>query len=620
MKKLFAGGFIISFLLVVSLFFTSCSHINTTSDSLGVPSANDDMKRIENAVIKWFGFDSILTYPLGGKNNNPVTFVDLNGDGTDEILMFHRDSADTSVNGGLVHIAVFSEVDSELRLLLDIQPGWYDISKFEISDLDGDGVSELIVGCQNLDTDKRLSVYSFSEDLKSYERLRQDQYTDWLITDINNDGLDDVVLIYNNNVQKTAFAIAYKPGCSEDENILDYMALGVGGDFYSMISSVDSKGNNYILVSSKHETMLSSVQILCWDPLNRTVSNVSYSLGKMNNSFSSAEDSGYNFGSDGVMSSVADYIGAMESAEVIQSPVENIFYNFCTYGRYVPSDVNNDGLIEFPMYYELNESTLQHTLSLGKEQIKYRYNWYRFETDIEKFDISDFYRSTYHRYLFKINDSWGFDRVYISEISNNYCDFYYIPEGSSSVTTVLLFRIRATQAEVSVNDNIIPLAISDGFNYYIEINPELPNEFRGLIPPERELKDAFLCEFKPDLINVFDGYISNYHNYIFVIDEFWNFKDIAVFENYNKDLVFYYIVEPDYLFTENSDMKIPLFTIKTSAEEISEGRYTVPLAKINNLYYYAEIDENVPLKYKKFIPVAQSLKNSFVPAMITAAE
>ena len=619
MKKLFAGGLFISFLLVISLFFTSCSSIGASSDSLGVPSANEDMQRIQNAVIKWFGFEEVLTYPLGGKNITPIAYHDMNGDGTEEVLVFHRSVSDTTLNGSLVRISVFVERDSELVLVMSIQPGWYDINKYEISDLDGDGVSELIVGCQNLDTDKRLSVYSFDESLQNYERLRQDQYTDWLITDINNDGLDDVVLIYNNNVHKTAFATAYKPGCGEDENILDYMALGVGGEFYSMISACDSKGNNYVLVSSKHETMLSSVEILCWDPLNRTVSNVSYSSGKGNNPFNTSE-SAYNVGNNGYMSSVSDYISATETTEVIQSPVDNLFYNFCTYGRYVPSDVTNDGLIEFPMYYELNESNLQHALSLGKEQIKYRYSWYRFESDIEAFNVENYYRSTYHRYIFNIDDSWGFDRVYIFETNNNFCNFYYIPEDVNSNTTVLLFRIRAVQTEVSIDENIIPLTVSDGYNYYIEINPDIPDEYRSVIPSARELKDAFICEFRPQLINVFDAYISNYHNYIFIVDEFWNFNDIAVFENYNKDLIFYYIVEPDYLFTENEEMKIKLFTIKTSTEKISEDRYTVPLAHFNNLYYYAEINEEVPLKYKNFIPVAQSLKNSFVPAMITAAE
>ncbi len=617
MKKRIAEGFIVSFLLVLSLFFTSCSHINMQAEDLiEHPSPTSLMKRVTDAIAEFCGESSVLVYPSNGKNINPILFNDLNRDGTDEVIVLFRNSELTPNHSELVNISIFSDNGERLVPMFEIEGGWYDIGKIEISDLDGNGVSELIVGYQNLDIDRRLSVYSFDFETQTTSKMRDDQYTDWVVTDINNDGNDDVVLIYNNDIQDSALAIAYKPGCREPENTLDYTALSVGGDFYRMTVAKDSLGNNYILVSSRYGALLSTTEILSWDPLKLSLDNISYSLGKAKNPFHISENSEQ--GSE-LMLSEGDTV---DIAEFIQSPVENLFYNFCSYGRYVPEDVDSDGLVEFPMCYEFDESALQHTLSIGKEKRKYRYSWYRYETDSDRIRLSSKHKSLYHDYAFIIDEAWDFDRVFVIESNNELCNFYYMSDSSETTqpeNAILLFRIRTCMAEMETSENVIPLASYRGLYFYIEINPDLTQEAKDIIPSANELKNAFICEYTPKLINTFDSYISDYHNYIFIIDEDWAFDNVFVFESYNRDLVFYYLEDTEYLYTENSSMKIPMFKIKASDTQVEEDEYTVNLKCVNNVCYYIEITPDLSESVRDVVPSVEELKEAFVPTMISAS-
>ena len=620
MKKRITEGFIVSFLLVLSLFFASCSHIDMQAEDLiEHPSPTSLMTRVTDAIAEYCGENAVLVYPSAGKYINPIIFNDLNKDGVDEVIVLFRNAESNLKNSELVNISIFSDDGEKFFPIFEIQGGWYDIGKIEISDLDGDGVSELVVGYQNLDIDRRLSVYSFDFNTQTYTKMRDDQYTDWVVTDINNDGIDDVVLIYNNDIQNSSLAIAYKPGCSANENLLDYTALGLGGEFYKMTVAKDSSGNNYIIVSSKYGTLLSTTEILSWDPLKLSLDNVSYSLGKSRNPFHAVETQSME--SD-ILLTDGDPVGF---SELIQSPVKNLFYNFCSYGRYVPEDVDGDGLVEFPMCYEFDEASLQHTLSIGKEKRKYRYSWYRYETDSDNILSSDIYRSIYHDYVFLIDGSWDFDRVFVIESNNELCNFYYMADSSQdgdsnkAESAVLLFRIRTSTAEMELSENIIPLESYKGLYYYIEINPDLTTEAKSVIPSASELKSAFLCEYSPKLINIFDSYISDYYNYIFIIDEDWAFDDVYVFESYNRDFVFYYIKDAEYLYTENSTMKIPIFTVKTSDTKVEEDEYTVNLKCVNNVCYYIEINRELSEEVRSVIPSAEELRNAFILTMISAS-
>ena len=624
MKKRFSEGFFISFLLVLSLFFTSCSHINGNGEDLiSTPEPNEIMTKVINAVREYCGENAKLVYPYGGKNINPISFYDINGDGVDEIIVLYRNSDVSSKNSEFVNITVFSDNEGALEPFVTIEGAWYDIGKFEVSDLDGDGICELIVGYQNLDIDSRLSVYSFDFEEKTYTRLRDDTYTDWVLTDINNDGFEDVVLIYINNIQGTAMAIAYKPGCCEDENPLDYVALGKGGDFYKMTVATDSTGNNYILVSSKHGTLLSSTEILSWNPVNYTFENVSYSLGRIENTFHviGLEPEFENPSEDETVDS--DIWGSLE---VLQSPVENLFYNFCSFGRYVPSDVDGDGLTEFPMCYEFDETSLQYTMTIGKEKLKYRYNWFQFETASDSVTSADVYRSIYNDYVFIVNENWNFNRVYAIESNSNYCNFFYMSDVNDEDMTgkpekeVLLFSIVSSRNKMQTTENLFYLSYFRGMYYYLAINPEITESHSNILPPVEELKNAFVCDFTSKLINTFDSYISDYHNYIFIINDSWKFDKVSVFESYNRDFVFYYIVDQNYLFTENDKMKIPMFSIKSSEVPVSDSKTIVSLASANNTYYYIEINPGLSEEVLSVIPPAEELKEAFVMAMITAAE
>ena len=162
MRKLFAEGFIFSFLLVVLLFFTSCSHINVqTEDYLQKPSNKQQTDRILNSVYEFCGEDAEFVYALSGQNINPIVYNDINGDGNNEIIVLYRKGSNHPDNDGRVDISILTDDGVSVYPLFDIDGSGYDIEKYMISDINGDGCSELIAGYQIVENSKVLFVYYF---------------------------------------------------------------------------------------------------------------------------------------------------------------------------------------------------------------------------------------------------------------------------------------------------------------------------------------------------------------------------------------------------------------------------------------------------------------------------
>ena len=62
-----------------------------------------------------------------------------------------------------------------------------------------------------------------------------------------------------------------------------------------------------------------------------------------------------------------------------------------------------------------------------------------------------------------------------------------------------------------------------------------------------------------------------------------------------------------------------MFTIKTSASKVKASDTVIPLSKGNGLYYYIELNPDVPEELKNnVIPSAEELKDSFILTMVVA--
>ncbi len=130
--------------------------------------------------------------PASGTNIQPVQLTDLDGDGQQEAVAFFRKAEDEKP---LKIYIFFAEGDRYERSAV-IEGSGASVYSVAYSDLDGDGRTELIVGWRVNPELQALSVYALPP-TGPLELLRSVSYVRYAIADLNNDGLQELVVLHS---------------------------------------------------------------------------------------------------------------------------------------------------------------------------------------------------------------------------------------------------------------------------------------------------------------------------------------------------------------------------------------------------------------------------------------
>ena len=144
---------------------------------------NDLQKAIDAAMT-----DLEYSAPLSGENQQTVQMADLDGDGTEEYLLFAKGSSDMPMQ---ILIFARSEEGCELVDILEGRGSAFDL--VEYVDMDGQPGLELVVGRQVSDQVLRsLSVYSFATG--SSQQLMTANYYRFVTADLDQDAQSELVV------------------------------------------------------------------------------------------------------------------------------------------------------------------------------------------------------------------------------------------------------------------------------------------------------------------------------------------------------------------------------------------------------------------------------------------
>lgn len=214
MKK-YAIGLI--FLSILALF--GCVVITTAFEPLDTlmkpPKVEGENLSIQLAFEEYVGEDYLLKQPISGNYRSAYTFVDLTGDGENEVIVFYSMSNDL----GIVRMNVLDKIDGMWMSVADFESVYNDIQEIAFSDLDGDGLNEIIVGWITLPDSysKLLSVYEIKEGSDvDIEAVYSGNYSMFKVTDIDRDGNDDILSLnqthVGNSPEHIAFILRYDNG------------------------------------------------------------------------------------------------------------------------------------------------------------------------------------------------------------------------------------------------------------------------------------------------------------------------------------------------------------------------------------------------------------------------
>ena len=178
---------ILSAVLAV-LLLTGCS-MRTLDELYRVPKRSEEYNDLQSAIDRHMG-DREYCAPLSGENLQTVQMADLDGDGTQEYLLFAK-----SVSDKPLQILVFVLKDGEYVLSDTIQSTGSAFDVVEYARMDDKPGYELIVGCQISDQVARsVCVYSFQGG-KAVQLLTAN-YTKFVPYDINADGRSELMVLH----------------------------------------------------------------------------------------------------------------------------------------------------------------------------------------------------------------------------------------------------------------------------------------------------------------------------------------------------------------------------------------------------------------------------------------
>lgn len=175
-------------LLLAMLLLTGCS-MRTLDELYRVPRRSEEYNDLQSAIDRSIG-DREYCAPLSGENLQTVQMADLDGDGTQEYLLFTKGNSDKPLQ-----ILIFRLENDEYVLADTIQSAGAAYDVVEYARVDDKPGYELIVGYQISDQVARfVSAYSFRGGKAVL--LMSANYTKFVPYDINADGRSELMVLH----------------------------------------------------------------------------------------------------------------------------------------------------------------------------------------------------------------------------------------------------------------------------------------------------------------------------------------------------------------------------------------------------------------------------------------
>ena len=407
---------IVSVVLLIAVLLLNGCAMRTVDQMYRLPKRLEDHKDLRAAVDKAM---SSLEYcaPLSGENQQTLQTADLDGDGTDEYLLYAKGGSETPLK-----ILIFDEVGGSFVHASTIENNGSAFDQVEYVQMDEDKGLEIVVGCQISDVPLRsVSVYQYAN--KQVERLHQTGYTKFMVIDLDGDNLTELFVL--------------KPGPTETDK-------GIA-ELYNVVSNTVERAN---------EVNLSMPA----DKLKRVV------FGKLNDgrpavyTASSVEDTAL----------ITDVFTVQDSKLVNVSLSNESGTSVKTLRSYYvyADDLDHDGVVELPSLIPM--IPISDDVVAGERQNLIR--WYGMNSDGSEVDKM----YTYHNFAdgwYVVLDSGWAPRLTVRQQGNRYDFYIWSADGTSGRQVFSVFVLTGpNRTEESVSDGRFVLIKNDSVVYAAQLH------------------------------------------------------------------------------------------------------------------------------------------------------
>lgn len=317
---------IISFFLALTTFVlcTGCSLKMQTADELmHPPRAKGIYEKIQKEFTKKIGKDVLLKSPSKGEYRSSFVLFDIDGDLKEEAFVFYAPkNAPTEI-----HMAFLKTNKSEENFIIcDVTGAGSDVASISFSDLNGDGIREIILGWKVLNDNYILSVYkcNITESAAELSSMSNISYSAMKTADMDQDGNDEIFIITSDNTDNITKSTARMLKMNEN-------SISVMGE-----TTVNSNVSGYADITVEEATDKK--------PLKLYVDA--------------------NVGEDAM---VTDIVYWDSTAKALRAPISNppaqmrpISYRRA---KIKSQDINGDGIVEIPQLVKMDGSAYANNLS-----------------------------------------------------------------------------------------------------------------------------------------------------------------------------------------------------------------------------------------------------------------
>lgn len=309
MKKGLAG--LVTLCIVVLLIvFATKADFEAVDSLIRPPKIEGDNSKIQAAFELSVGEHYNLKSPLSGQYRSSFIRIDLDSDETDEVIVFYSQTDSVDV----VRMNILDQVDGSWTAITDYESKHKDVHSVNFADVDGDGISEIIISWQTFENEifNSVDVYKIisTDSGKNVYGIFSKSYNEFIVSDIDGDGKTDIIVFEKSSgntateIKGTLYAFGDEKFSSIGEFVVDPSISSIGAVCYDR---EEFSGDFRIFIDGYKTDTGMTTDIVKWDGHQR--------------SFVHAQSDD------------------MTSVSVLASRSKNIY---C-------ADINNDSFIEIPV-------------------------------------------------------------------------------------------------------------------------------------------------------------------------------------------------------------------------------------------------------------------------------
>lgn len=187
------------------LLLSGCSIKKPGETSMQKPKLPDKQQEVKEALNNILKKEAKLINPAEGKNRNSIQFIDIDGDGEEEVIALYKVINEEEP----LRFNIIKRINGHWQSVGEVSNSAFSIHKIEYVNLEGGNLKDILVGWQLADDMKRgLSIYRYEKG--RVNEIFSSSYSEMGIEDFDGDDKAEAILVSLDKENIKAKAVMYK--------------------------------------------------------------------------------------------------------------------------------------------------------------------------------------------------------------------------------------------------------------------------------------------------------------------------------------------------------------------------------------------------------------------------